>query len=109
MARFSDWSETPSLNTTIAGIDISENCSPANMNNMGREIMSACKFQDENKADGTLYVTKANSILSDNATAVDKGGVLHHNNTANASANVFVQAAGGTPPAMLDGDFLFEY
>ena len=108
MATFSDWSATASSNTTVAGINIAEGCPPGNINNAVREIMAAAKTQDTNKADGTLYVTKASSVLSTDAIATGRGAVLHHNNAANASGKIIIQAS-GTAPTMANGDILLEY
>lgn len=36
----SDYSTTPGANTTISGINIAENCSPANINNAIRQLMA---------------------------------------------------------------------
>lgn len=109
MATFSDWSATASSNTTVAGINIAENCPPANINNALREIMAAAKTFDTGKADGSLYVLKSSSVLSTNAIVTGRGAALHHNNGANASGKIFVQASGATAPTMADGDILLEY
>lgn len=109
MATFSDWSTTASSNATVAGINIAEGCPPANINNALREIMAAAKTQDNNKADGTLYVLKSSSVLSTDAKVTGRGAALHHNNAANTSGKVFVQASGSPAPAMADGDILLEY
>lgn len=109
MATFADFDATAANNTAIAGIDISESCAAANINNAIRELMASCKTFDDNKADGALYVTKVSSVLSTNAIVTGRGGALHHNNAANASGRVFVQASGSSTPSMADGDVLLEY
>ena len=43
---FSDYSATPGSNTSIAGINIAENCSPANINNAIRQLMADAKTFD---------------------------------------------------------------
>jgi hypothetical protein len=42
-----DWSTTASSNTTVGGINIAENCSPANMNNAVREMMAQIATRDD--------------------------------------------------------------
>jgi hypothetical protein len=108
MATFADWSATASSNTTIAGINIAEGCPPGNINNVIREIAAAAKTQDTNKADGTLYVLKSASVLSTGAIMLGRGAAIHHNNAANASGKIIVQATGAAP-SMADGDILLEY
>lgn len=39
----SDWSTTPSSNTSVDGINIAENCPPDNMNNAVRAIMAGVR------------------------------------------------------------------
>ena len=43
MVDVSSWSETPASNTTVDGVSIAENCSPANLNNAIRSVMAGIK------------------------------------------------------------------
>lgn len=43
--KVADWSTTPASNTSVDGVNIAENCPFANMNNMGRAIMSAVRLE----------------------------------------------------------------
>lgn len=43
--KVANWSTTPASNTSVDGVAIGENCPFANMNNMGRAIMSAVKYE----------------------------------------------------------------
>lgn len=43
MVDVTTWSETPASNTTVDGVSIAENCSPANLNNSDRAIMAGVK------------------------------------------------------------------
>lgn len=108
MATFADFSTTPADNTSIGGVDVDENCTPAGINNAIRELMAACKTFDNGKADGSLYVLKSASVLSTNVIVEGRGAGLHHNNPGNASGRFFIQASGDSAPSMSDGDFLFE-
>lgn len=109
MATFSDWSATPASNTQIGSINIAEQCNPEGINDAIRELMAACKTFDLNKADASALVTLLDSVISINAIVTGRGAVMHHNNSANASGKIFVQASGGTAPTMADGDMLLEY
>ena len=62
MVDVSTWSETPASNTTVDGVSIAENCSPANLNNSDRSIMAGVK---------TFYV----AFVAFVATAVTRTGV----------------------------------
>lgn len=43
--RVADWSVTPASNTSVDGVAIGENAPFSNMNNMGRAIMAAVKYE----------------------------------------------------------------
>lgn len=43
MVDVSTWNETPGSNTTVDGVNIAENCSPANLNNALRSVMAGVK------------------------------------------------------------------
>ncbi len=82
----SDWSTTASLNLTVGGIDIAENCARANMNNMGRAIMAEAKggFQEvlSVKAygalgDGTTNDTSAINSAISAALALSGGATVY--------------------------------
>lgn len=106
-----DWSTTPASNTAISGIDISENCSPAGLNNAIRQIMADVKTFSATVPDATTYMPKAAGTFSGTQPIFSgRGAYLHHNNSTFTSGRVFVQASGGsTPSGMVSGDILLEY
>lgn len=55
-------------------------------------------------------VTKTGGIFTGNPIFTGRGGYLYHDNAANASGRIFIQASGGGIPAgMANGDWLLEY
>lgn len=107
---FSDYSATPASNTTIAGINIAEGCPAGNINGAFRQLMA------DARAEHDAAPNLANYVLLDGTTAFTgqptysgRGGFLHHNNSANASGRIFIQASGGAAPSMSNGDILLEY
>jgi hypothetical protein len=72
---FSDYSATAADNTTIAGIGIAENCSPANINNAIRALMADAKTFADDLGDGTDYQPLDASLtaLAALVTAANKG------------------------------------
>lgn len=106
----SDYSSTPASNTAISGINIAENCSPANINNAIRQIMADVRVMYNDLPDTSVLQTKAAAVFSGTQPTYDgRGAYLHHNNSANASGRVFIQASGGAAPTMANGDWLLEY
>lgn len=71
----SDYSTTPGSNTSISGINIAENCSPAGLNNATRQMMADIKtWYDTVQAGGTYQPLDATlTALAALTTAADKG------------------------------------
>lgn len=106
-----DYSATPASNTSISGIDISENCAPANVNNALRQMMADVRvFYDGVPAAGTFLAKSGGVFTGTQPIYTGRGAYLHHNSGSLASGRIFLQAAGGsTPSGMVAGDILLEY
>lgn len=105
-----DYSTTPASNTTIGGTNIAENCSPAGLNNAIRQIMADVRVMYDGLPVMTDYQTKAAAVFSGTQPIyTGRGAYLHHNNSANASGKIFVQAEGAALPSMVNGDILLTY
>lgn len=106
-----DWSNSAASNTSISGIDISENCNPANINNAIRQVMADVKAFSETVADSSTFVTKAAGVFTGTQPKyTGRGAYLHHSSSSLSSGRVFLQASGGsTPSGMTSGDILLEY
>lgn len=108
---FASYSLDPTLNGTLGGLDVSENCNPANINNGLRQLMADGKQLSDTVAAIDIS-SKANlngPAFTGQPTFSGRGAFLHHNNAANASGRVFIQAAGAAVPTMANGDILLTY
>jgi len=106
----SDYSTTPGDNTAISGINIAEGWPAANANNAVRQLMADIRVMYDGLPDTATLVTKTGGVFAGNPIFTGRGGYLYHNNAANTSGRVFVQASGGsTPSGMANGDWLLEY
>ena len=109
---FSDYSSTPSSNTSIAGISIAENATPmANINNAIRQLMADAKLFSDAAPDTSALMPKAAGTFSGTEPIyTGRGAVLHHNDSANVSGRVVFLANGSprptSPPA---GMIVFYY
>ena len=54
--KVSQWDSSPAGNTDVGGINIAENCSPGNINNAIREVMSQIKEMQTGASDDPLVV-----------------------------------------------------
>jgi hypothetical protein len=107
---FSDYSSTPASNTTIAGINIAEGCPAGNINGAVRQLMADAKDEHDALPDLADYVLlDGTAAFTGQPTYSGRGAFIHHNNSANTSGRIFIQASGGTAPSMSNGDLLLEY
>jgi len=109
---FSSYNVTPSANLTIAGQSIAEGTTaPGTINLAVRTLMSDGKLLSDQVAgiNLSLYAPLASPAFTGQPTVSARGAILHHNNPANSSGRIFIQAVGSPAPAMQNGDLLLEY
>jgi hypothetical protein len=86
--KISEYSSTAANNTDVANINIAEGCSPSNINNAIRAVMSHLKnFQDGSSGDSLT-----------NAGTVNVTGNFHLDGSAGTSGQVLVSAGSGNTP-----------
>lgn len=92
--KISEYSSTAANNTDVANINIAEGCSPSNINNAIRAVMSHLKnFQDGSSSDP---LTIAGTLTSSSTLAVT--GNLTLDGASGTSGQVMVsQGSGNTP------------
>lgn len=106
-----DWSTDPAQNTTIDGVNIGENCPPANLNNMGRSIMAAVRVMYDNLPTVSGFMPlDGGTFTGTQPKYTDEGAFLHHAASSLSSGKVHVLAEGSADPAGLaNGDLIFYY
>jgi hypothetical protein len=96
--KISEYSATPADNTDISNINIAEGCSPANLNNAVRSLMSQLKDQ-QTGASGDSFVVGGNlsvtgtSTLTGNVTAPTQSS---SDNSTKVATTAFVTTKVGT-------------
>lgn len=91
--KISEYSSTAANNTDVANINIAEGCSPSNINNAIRAVMSHLKnFQDGSSGDS---LTNAGTVTSSGTLNVTGG--LQLDGSAGTSGQVIVSQGSGTP------------
>jgi hypothetical protein len=91
--KISEFSATAADNTDITNINIAEGCSPANLNNAIRSLMSVLKNQQDGSSGDPFTV--AGTLVS--SGTVDITGAFRLDGTAGASGQVLLSAGSGTP------------
>jgi hypothetical protein len=98
--KISEFSATAADNTDITNINIAEGCSPANINNAIRSLMSLLKNQQDGSSSDPFTVA---GTLVASGQAVSSGtlnvtGAFQLDGTAGASGQVLLSAGGSTTP-----------
>ena len=91
--KISEFSATAADNTDITNINIAEGCSPANLNNAVRSLMSLLKNQQDGSSGDPFTV--AGTLVS--SGTLDVTGAFKLDGTAGASGQVLLSAGTGTP------------
>lgn len=92
--KISEFSATSADNTDITNINIAEGCSPANVNNAIRSLMSLLKNQQDGSSGDPFTV--AGTLVS--SGQVDITGAFRLDGTAGASGQALVSAGGANTP-----------
>jgi hypothetical protein len=97
--KISEFSATAADNTDITNINIAEGCSPANLNNAIRSLMSVLKNQQDGSS-GDPFTVAGTLVASGQAVSsgtLNVTGAFQLDGTAGASGQVIVSAGSGTP------------
>jgi hypothetical protein len=92
--KISEFSATSADNTDITNINIAEGCSPANVNNAIRSLMSLLKNQQDGSSGDPFTV--AGTLVS--SGQVDITGAFRLDSTAGANGQVLLSAGGVNTP-----------
>jgi hypothetical protein len=98
--KISEFSATAADNTDITNINIAEGCSPANVNNAIRSLMSLLKNQQDGSS-GDPFTVAGTLVASGQAVAsgtLNVTGAFQLDGTAGASGQVLLSAGGSTTP-----------
>jgi hypothetical protein len=98
--KISEFSATSADNTDITNINIAEGCSPANLNNAIRSLMSLLKNQQDGSS-GDPFTVAGTLVASGQAVSsgtLNVTGAFQLDGTAGASGQVLLSAGGSTTP-----------
>jgi microcystin-dependent protein len=98
--KISEFSATSADNTDITNINIAEGCSPANVNNAIRSLMSLLKNQQDGSS-GDPFTVAGTLVASGQALAsgtLNVTGAFQLDGTAGASGQVLLSAGGSNTP-----------
>ena len=105
MVDVTTWSETPASNTTVDGVSIAENCSPANLNNASRSIMAGIKTYTITVA--STYAPLTSATLT---TPTINGATINAASTVSDSGTIATTSVGfrGIPQLTKTASYTLE-
>jgi|GEM_PF-1553969 len=109
---FASYSLTPAANLSIGGQSIAEGTTaPGTVNLAIRQIMSDGRALSDTVGAINLasYAPLLAPVFTGQPTYTGRGAFLHHENAANVSGRVFIQAAAAAVPTMSNGDILLTF
>ena len=108
---YTTWSTTASANVTVNGVNIAENCPPANLNNAIREVMAGvASLRDAVPSTATLMPQAGGTFSGTQPVYSGRGAYLHHNSSANLSGRVYFLPTGSAlPSSPANGDCVFFF
>jgi hypothetical protein len=108
---YTTWNTAASLNVTVNGVNIAENCPPANINNAIREVMAGvAQLRDALPNTSNLIPTSGGVFTGTQPIFIGRGAYLHSNDPANASGRVYYLTSGSANPASpANGDIVFFF
>lgn len=105
-----DYSTTPSLNISVNGINIAENCPAANINNAIRQIMADVKTFSGTVPDSSTFMPKAGGVFSGPVTQTGKGQFRYNDDSALTDGRIYFLAEGAPlPTSPVAGMLVFYY
>lgn len=109
MPSANEFSTTPGANTTIGGVNVAEDCSPAGINDAIRYIAAVIRdTADKIPGAGTAMPISGGTFTGD-IRRQDRGAYLHHAGTAQANGQVYFLPEGSARPAAAEGVVVFYY
>ena len=110
MAAFATYSATPASNTTIGGLNVTENnTAVASLNNVAREIVAEGRqLYDLVAAIGSPLLLTGGTLTGD-INRQGRGGYLSSNNASYTAPQVYYVVTGGSAPSSPPNGSLIFY
>lgn len=111
MAAFATYSTTASVNTTIGGLNIDENCPAANVNNVARQIVAEGRQLYDIVAGISVasYMPLAGGTFTGNVLQSGAGAYRYNASSSLTSGATYFLPTGSARPAPAEGVVVFYY
>lgn len=109
MPSASEFSTNPDSNTTIGGLFVGEECSPAVLNNVLRYLAAVARDSYDRIPASGSYLPIAGGTLQGDIQRQGRGGYLHFSGSSLTNAQVFALPEGSARPAAAEGILVLYY
>lgn len=109
MASASEFSLDPNANTTIGGVNVGENCSPAGINNAERYLAAAMRSLYDQVQTLTNGMPVTGGAFTGPITRQGQGAFLNHANAAQTAGQIYTLPEGSARPTAAEGVIVWYY
>lgn len=109
MPSATDFSTTPSVNVTIGGANVGEDCSPGGINDAIRYIAAVMRDTFDRIPATGAYVPTTGGTFTGDILRSGRGAFLHHAGSAQSSGQVYFLPEGSSRPTAAEGSIVFYY
>lgn len=109
MPSANEFSIVPAENVTIGGVDVSEGCSPAGINNALRYVAAVVRDTSNNVPAANNSLPLAGGAVTGDIYRQNRGAYLYHAGAGQNNAPISFLPEGSARPAALEGAVVFYY
>jgi hypothetical protein len=109
MPSASEFSTDPNQNLTIGGLDVSEGCSPANINGALRYAAAVIRDSADKVPTVGGFVPSTGGTYTGDIFRQSRGAYLHHAGSGQTDGRVMFLPEGSARPAAAEGMIVFYY
>jgi len=109
MPSANEFSIVPAENATIGGVDVSEGCSPAGINNALRYVAAVVRDSADKVPAANTSLPLAGGTVTGDIYRQNRGAYLYHAGAGQNNAPISFLPEGSSRPAALEGAVVFYY
>jgi len=109
MPSASEFSTDPNQNLTIGGLDVSEGCSPANINGALRYTAAVIRDSADKVPTVGGFVPSTGGTYTGDIFRQSRGAYLHHAGSGQTDGRVMFLPEGSIRPTAAEGMIVFYY
>lgn len=109
MPSASEFSTVPGANTTIGGVNVAEDCSPAGINDAIRYLAATGRDTFDRLPNSGTSMPISGGVFTGDISRQGRGPYLHHGSAAQTDGRVLFLPEGSARPAGSEGLVVFYF